>query len=151
MKRTKRISVFVFALILLSSSVSAVAFAQTESNAYISAVGAGVTTGGNGLIYVDYTVIATGTMNKVGVSTILLYTTEDDKIGNSDDKYVTSFLYIEDLYRDQMMATNTYRKVSYVEYQGVVGKKYYAELTFYAENDDGFGTMPYTTRITTAK
>ena len=152
MKITSKIRFFLIVFALFSLSIAPVASAQTVSNAYISAAGAVVTPGGNGVIYVDFTVLATGTMDKVGVSIINIFTTEDDVIGDSDDYIVKTFFYTDSpSITEQMMATDDISLVSYVEYSGVSGQKYYAKMTFYAENKDGFGTMSYTTKIATAK
>lgn len=147
MKKMQKIRVFMVVLVLFVFSAAGAASAQTNSNAYISSVSGSLSSEGNGIVGINFSIFAKGTVDKVGVSVILLYTTEDDTIGNSDDELVKTYFYTDPLYTDQMMATNTYLKVSYIDYQGVEGQRYYAKLTFYSEKDGGFGTVAHTTKI----
>ena len=97
----------------------------------------------NGKILIEADVCATETMAEVGVKSITIYEKQSD--GYYDDvktytRYNTS----------GMIATNNYTHFKSLTYQGTIGKKYYAEIAFYAKNSDGNETLYCDTNVVTA-
>ena len=128
MKRTLRIAIcLVLVFTLVSSSV---AYALTESNAYISSWNGAVSVANDGTVTVNFGTHGTGCMDKIGASQISLY---------ENGHFKQYFSAYNSLYTATMMGTNDYDFYGYVTCTGTKGNTYQALITFYAEKDGGSG------------
>ena len=128
MKRTLRIAIcLVLVFALVSSSV---AYALTESNAYLSSWNGAVSVANDGTVTVNFGTHGTGRMDKIGASEISLYENGQFK------KYYSA---LNPLYSATMMGTDDYDFYGYVTFAGTKGKTYQALITHYAEKDGGSG------------
>lgn len=137
----KLISVILVIVFLVGAPVYALA-AEARASAWFSGYGASVVASGSGKINIEFTVVGTGTMTKLGVSTIDIY--------KSNGTFVKTISYTASG-NGYMMGYNTAFHSGSVPYSGVSGQKYYAVVTFYAKNSSGSDYRNYTTSITTAK
>lgn len=136
----KRKTIHSIALVLaLCFLLSTVAFANTDSSAYISAMSANITYSGNN-INVYYTVVGRHRMDEIGVSEIRLF----EQNGNTWTKVYT-FEADDPNYTANMLSYNTSAKADQVTYSGDSTKNYYAILYFYAADANGSDTIPYYT------
>ncbi len=132
MKHTlRKISLIIVLLLLITTAVSA---AETASE-YINVTSAWITRDGNN-VKVNYYIVGTNTMDKIGVKLIYLY----EKTGNSWH-LVKTFDYTDPLYASSMMDTNTGAHSGHVTYSGYASKNYFADCRFYAEKDGGSDTF----------
>ena len=128
MKRTLRIAIcLVLVFTLVSSSV---AYALTESNAYISSWNGAVSVANDGTVTVNFGTHGTGCMDKIGASAISIY---------ENGQFRMAYYAANPLYTATMMGTNDYDFYGYVTYAGTKGNTYRALITFYAEKDGGSG------------
>lgn len=137
----KLISVILVIVFLVGAPVYALA-AEARASAWFSGYGASVVASSSGKINIEFTVVGTGTMTKLGASTIEIY--------KSNGTFVKSISYTANG-NGYMMGYNTAFHSGSVPYSGVAGQKYYAVVTFFARNSSGSDTRSYTTSITTAK
>ena len=96
---------------------------------------------GNGKINIEFRVVGTGTMTKLGASTIDIY--------KSNGTFVKTISYTASG-NGYMMGYNTAFHSGSVPYSGVAGQKYYAVVNFYAKNSSGSDYRSYTTAYKTA-
>ncbi len=128
MKRILRISL---CLVLVFSLIgTAVAYALTESNAYISSWSGAVSVSNNGTVTVNFGTHGTDLMDRIGASEISLY---------ENGQFKKYFSATNPLYTATMMGTDDYDFYGYVTYAGTKGKTYQALITVYAEKDGGSG------------
>ena len=135
-KSTLRIIAFVIVLTFLLSTA---AFAAMNASAYISATNTWITRSGN-TVKVNFTIVGTGTMDKIGVKYVYLY----ERNGNSWN-LVETFDYTDPDYDDIMMDSNSSGHAGYLPYSGHANKSYYANVRFYAEKDGGSDTIQQNT------
>lgn len=129
MKRTLRIAIcLVLVFTLVSSSV---AYALTESNAYLSSWNGAVSVANDGTVTVNFGTHGTGCMDKIGASAISIY---------ENGQFQRTYFATNPLYTATMMGTNDYDFYGYVTYAGTKGNTYRAYITHYAELDGGSGT-----------
>lgn len=131
------------ALTLSVALLVPVACAAARASDYFAVTDAVAYAEENGKILIEADVCATETMDEIGVKSITIYEKQSD--GYYDDvktytRYNTS----------GMIATNIYEHFKSITYQGTIGKKYYAEIGFYAKNSSGSETLYYDTNIVTA-
>ena len=136
--RKKTFRIFAF-IIMLTMLLSTVAFAEINASAYIAATNAFITRDGN-TVEVDFWIVGTDTMDKIGVKYIYLY----EKNGYSWN-LVKTFAYTNPLYSAAMMDYSTAGHAGYVTYSGSASKSYFAKCYFYAEKDGGSDTIPQET------
>ena len=137
-KTTRVIALIVVLMLMLST----VAFAKPTASAYINATSAWITRSGN-TVKVNYYIIGTGTMDKIGVKYIYLYESTD-----YGWTLVKTFDYTDPLYAADMMNYNSTAKAAYLPYNyGSPDKLYFADCRFYAEKDGGSDTIPQNTPI----
>lgn len=134
-KKTIRIIAFIIVITMLLSTA---VFASTNASAYIAATSAWITRDGN-TVKVNFWIVGTDAMDKIGVKYIYLY----EKTGNTW-YWVKTFSYTDPLYTN-MMDTNTGAHAAYVTYSGSASKSYYADCRFYAEKDGGSDTIQQNT------
>lgn len=128
MKRTLRITICLVLIFALVSS--SVAYALTESNAYISSWNGAVSVANDGTVTVNFGTHGTGRMDKIGASAISVY---------ENGQFKKFFSATNPLYTATMMGTNDYDFYGYASFTGTKGKTYQALITFYAEKDGGSG------------
>lgn len=127
-------------MFLISAPVQALA-AEARASAWFTGYGASIVASGNGKINVEFRVVGTGTMTKLGASTIDIY--------KSNGAFVKTISYTTSG-NEYMMKSNTAFHTGSVPYSGVAGQKYYAVVTFFAKNSSGSDTRSYTTAYKTA-
>lgn len=138
MKHTLRnISLIIFLLLLITTAVSA---AETASE-YINVTSAWITRDGDN-VKVNFYIVGTNIMDKIGVKYIYLY----EKNGNTWS-LVEAFDYTDPSYASTMMGSNTSAKSGHVTYSGYASKKYFADCRFYAEKDGGSDTFQQDTPV----
>lgn len=142
MKKTARTLLLMVLIISIMSTSVVIAYAVTpRSNAYVSSFDNEITAIGDGKVKIEFETWGTGTMDKIGASTIKVY----DQNG-----WVYSFFMSNPAYTSQMIGTKTTRFYGSVTYQGVEGNTYYATVTHYAAKGTGSGTEDYTTNSVVA-
>lgn len=127
-------------MFLISAPVHTFA-AEARASAWLSAYSASIEASGNGIITIKFRVVGTGTMTKLGASTIDIY--------KSNGAFVKTISYTTSG-NEYMMKSNTAFHTGSVPYSGVAGQKYYAVVTFFAKNSSGSDTRSYTTAYKTA-
>lgn len=144
MKQFSRRTFCLFAAFILSVVLLVpMACAAARASAYFAVTDAVAYAEKNGKILIEADVCATGMMDEIGVKSITIYEKQSD--GYYDDvktytRYNTS----------GMISTNNYEHFKSLTYQGTVGKKYYADIAFYAKDSDGNETLSSITNIVTA-
>ena len=144
MKQFSRRTFCLFAAFILSVVLLVpMACASARASAYFAVTDALAYAEENGKILIEADVCATGMMDEIGVKSITIYEKQSD--GYYDDvktytRYNTS----------GMISTNNYEHFKSLTYQGTVGKKYYADIAFYAKDSDGNETLSSITNIVTA-
>lgn len=136
----RSISVILVIVFLVSAPVHAMA-AEARASAWFTGYGASIVASGNGKINIEFRVVGTGTMTKLGASTIDIY--------KSNGTFVKTISYTASG-NGYMMGYNTAFHSGSVPYSGVAGQKYYAVVNFYAKNSSGSDTRSYTTGYKTA-
>lgn len=128
MKRTLRIAICLVLVLSLIGTV--VAYAQTESNAYISSFGGAVSVANDGTVTVNFGTHGTDLMDKIGAYAISIY---------ENGQFRKTYFATNPLYTATMMGTDDYDFYGYVTYAGTKGNTYQALITHYAEKDGGSG------------
>lgn len=136
----RSISVILVIVFLVSAPVHAMA-AEARASAWFTGYGASIVASGNGKINIEFRVVGTGTMTKLGASTIDIY--------KSNGTFVKTISYTASG-NGYMMGYNTAFHSGSVPYSGVAGQKYYAVVNFYAKNSSGSDNRSYTTGYKTA-
>ena len=132
----KKTAASLLVCIFLIQVFSPMAFAATESNAYINEYGAGLSNPSSNVIQVDFHVYGTGYMSSLGANIIYLY---------EDGALLAMFSRYNPAYTSYMMATNSYRFFGSISYPAKPGSTYYAIVTFFATDGYGTGTEGCTT------
>lgn len=135
-KRCLRILMFLIAMALV---LSMVAFAAMTESDYIAATSAWITRSGN-TVKVNFSIVGTGTMDKIGVKYVYLY-----ERNGSDWDLVETFEYTDPDYDDIMMDSDIHAHAGYLPYSGSASKSYYADCRFYAEKNGGSDTIQQNT------
>lgn len=135
-KKLRKVVALILALAVVMSTVALAADARASS--HISGYRAYIVATGNGNMNVEFAVIGTGTMTKLGAKTIQIYT------GNGT--LVKTFNYTTAGY-GSMMGANTAMYSSSISYSGIYCQNYYAVVMFYAANGSGSDVIPYTTAM----
>lgn len=136
----RSISIILVIVFLVSAPVHAFA-AEARASAWFTGYGASIVASGNGKINIEFRVVGTGTMTKLGASTIDIY--------KSNGAFVKTISYTTSG-NGYMMGYNTAYHSGSVPYSGVAGQKYYAVVTFFAKNSSGSDSRSYTTGYKTA-
>ena len=142
MKKTTRTLLLMVLIISIMSTSVVMAYAVTpRSNAYISSFNNEVSAIGDGKIKIEFETRGTGTMDKIGASTIKVY----DQNG-----WVYSFFMSNPAYTSQLIGTKSTHYYGSVIYQGVEGNTYHATVTHYAAKGSGSGTEDLTSNSAVA-
>ena len=130
-------------LALTLSLMLPMACAAENASYYFAATSAVAYAENNGEILVEAYACATGTMDVIGVESITIYEKQSD--GYYDEVYTYDHTNTSGLTR-----TNNYEFFKSVTYQGTIGNKYYAEVAFYAEDDEGYEILYHNSNVVTA-
>jgi hypothetical protein len=138
LKITAFFLLFVFSLSIgVSAAMPSTVEPRSNSYIYIAAASASAS---NGTVTISFDVTGTSKMTSIGASKIQIY-----KYGGTSPAYT----FYSSSY-PSMLGSNSIYYTSSVSYSGTSGTKYYAVVTFYAKNDNGSGTLTYTTKTVTA-
>ncbi len=138
--RTKSVRILALAL-AMAFTLGTTALATVNESYTIASKWGSLEPTGNGGMEIWFSVTGTGAMKDIGAHSISLYKANGD--------FVVSFSPTQNGY-ENMMSGDTGTYSSYVTYHGVAGERYYAVITFYAENYDGVGEYrSYTTTTET--
>lgn len=88
---------------------------------------------GNGTLRIKVDLAATGTMQEVGATKVVVY----EKNSNGD--YESVYTFTRELYPN-LITYNRLSYVTYVTYYGETGTSYYVSVAFYAKNAYGSQT-----------
>jgi hypothetical protein len=135
-KTTIRIIAVIVVLMLILSTT---AFASMTESDYIAVTSAWITRDGND-VKVNFYIVGTNIMDKIGVKYIYLY----EKNGNTWS-LVETFDYTDPNYATTLMGSNTAGKSGHVTYSGSSSKSYFANCRFYAERNGGSDTYSQNT------
>ena len=130
-------------LVLTLSLLVPMACAAEQASYYFAATDAVAYAEADGKILIEADALATDIMDVIGVESITVYEKQAD--GYYDDVYTYTRYNTSGMTR-----TNNVEHFKSVIYQGTVGKKYYARIAFYAENDEGSETLYHNTNVVTA-
>lgn len=143
MKTTLRRLSALFLVFSIFCAVSAPVVAATSDDMasprasyYISSTYASISNN-SGTVTVSFDIIATGRMTSVGATVI--------RIKDANDTTVKTFYSSS---TSGMMGYNCVSHVGSVTYNGISGKKYYAVVSFKAENSSGSDTDAFVTDYT---
>lgn len=140
---SRRLCSLIAALILTAALLVPMACAAARASAYFAVTDVVAYAEENGKILIEADACATDIMDEIGVKSITIY--EKQSNGYYDDvktytRYNTS----------GMISTNNYEHFKSITYQGTIGKKYYAEIAFYAKDSEGNETLYSNTNVVTA-
>jgi len=122
-------------LLLISSTAYAAMPSDDEINAsdYITSTGVGASRTGN-TIRIDFDILGTGPMIKIGATYIYLYSVDSDGY----ESLVKTYYYLSgEPYASQMMGYFTSYHAGYVTYAGSSDYTYYAQVELHANNSTG--------------
>jgi hypothetical protein len=123
--------ILVMALMVpVSVSAAAPETVMPRASDYLMGYTAYVCAMGNGKLEIWFEVTGTGTQEYLGVMRIYLYESTD----NANWYWVKYFSHTD---YDQMLLTNAWDVMDYVEYQGVVGRYYKAYVGIWGGPDPG--------------
>lgn len=139
MKKTMRVIAVVLVLISILSIPVQAEDIEPRASYYIASYFAQIIPKGDGKIKIDFTITGTGEMTKIGASVIEVY----DANGGCVKTYRSAF-------NSNMMEEDTFYMRSNFIYSGTSGTQYYAKVTFYAANANGYDSKIYYTQTKTA-
>ena len=142
MKRIfSRVTVFLFAVMLLIGTVSA----SARSSLYLDCYRAWLTPKSGAKINVTIDVQAVGDMDSIGALDVTIYESSDGGSSWDVDRIYYSALYPELLQQDTYLYYETP-----LSHQGTAGYKYFAVVTVYAGDSTGSDSREYQTTTVTA-
>lgn len=139
MKKTMRVIAVVLVLISVLSIPVQAEDIEPRASYYIASYYANIIPQGDGKIKIDFTITGTGEMTQIGATLIEVY--------DANGGFVKAFRRIN---YSNMIEKNTFYMRSNLTYSGTSGTQYYAKVTFYAENADGYDSKIYYTQTKTA-
>ena len=142
-KFTPRLCALMATLTLVLTLLVPMACAAETASYYFIGTDAVAYAEADGKIYIEAECIGTGVMDEIGVESITIYERQSD--GYYDDVYTYTRYNTSGMIR-----YNNYEHFKSVTYQGTVGKKYYAEIAFYAEDSEGNETLYHSSNVVTA-
>ena len=117
--------------------------AEIQASNYFVSEKAAITAVGNGKIAIEIDVRGTAEMKELGASDVYVYEVQPD------GRYTQVAHYTREKY-PVLIKKDVSQAIIQMTYQGVVGKKYYAEAKCYAKNGSGSGTRWVSSSIVTA-
>lgn len=146
MKKSLRYVVFLMLAVAMCVGTVAAAAENARSSLYLNCYRAWLTAESSGKISVAVDVQAVDYMDEVGASCIEIF--ESDDGGKTWDSVR---VYIKSLYPEMVVEDDYWYYDAPIEYQGVVGRKYFACVTAYAADSTGYDEKEYNTGIVTAR
>lgn len=139
MNRTIRsLAMFLAFVIFISVPVSAMEMPPSRASYYFAAVGARLIKSTTTSFEVEFDVTATGAMDKIGATTIVVERSSDCI------NWTTIKTYRSSSY-SSMIRSNSAGHLSRITHPGTPGYYYRAKITFYAENSSGSAIYDYYT------
>lgn len=134
----KRKTAFIIALALIFAMCFSVpAYATVyRANPVISLTYGSISNGGNGDIYINFSLTTKNPCTKLGASDITLYKAD----GTFLKHYSSSAFAV-------MLTYDTFTYGNSLYYPGNVGESYYAVITYYAEYEGNGYSVTYTTDV----
>lgn len=114
--------------------------ASARASAYFDYTNLAITNISNGSIKIKLHVLATGTMQEVGATEVVIYEKKSD--GGFDPVYT----FTKENY-PSMVTYNRMSYITYLTYYGSTGKSYYVLAAFYAKNSSGSQTKWVSTSV----
>lgn len=118
-------------VLMLTACFTTTAFASAQASDYIDSYNTFLYSPGEGKVQVWFDVKGNATSDEVGVLTVILRSSTDKEHWTTEKTY----RYYD---YDNMLAYNTMKHISYVEYSGETGLYYQAQVTVWV-GDDGDG------------
>ena len=141
-KLLSRITVFVFAMIILVGNV----FAAEQSSLYLSAYRAWLTPEAGGVIDVTIQVQAVDYMDDVGALYVEIWESPD-----GGDTWDCATIYRNSMYPELLVQDDYLYYDTPISYEGTPGYKYYAIVEVYAGDSTGWDSKEYQTYTVTAR
>lgn len=146
MKKSLRYVVFLMLAVAMCVGTVAAAAGNARSSLYLGVYRAWLTAESGGKISVAVDVQAVDYMDEVGASCIEIFESDD-----GGETWDSVRVYIKSLYPEMVVEDDYWYYDAPIEYQGVVGRKYFACVTAYAADSTGYDEKEYNTGIVTAK
>ena len=141
-KVLKSFSICLIIVAMLCTTAYAAQPDGLQSNSYIVKTTVSPVAFADGVIEFDCAVVATGTMDMVGIEQIVFY--------QSDGTRLDSHYYTDPGCKD-MMGYNSGSHTADIQFQGKPGQSYYAVVAFYARKGNGSGGVEMTSSLIQAK
>lgn len=132
-----------FSLMVSASAAAPGSEVEPQASSYFVAESLGLAAVGGGKVLAKLNVASVGKMQELGATDFYIYEVQ------SDGRYTQVAHYTRDRY-PVLIKKDVSQAIVQMTYQGVVGKKYYAEAKCYAKNDSGSGTRWASSSIITA-
>lgn len=132
-----------FSLMVSASAAAPGSEVEPQASSYFVAESLGLAAVGGGKVLAKLNVASVGKMQELGATDIYIYEVQ------SDGRYTQVAHYTRDRY-PMLIKKDVSQAIVQMTYQGVVGKKYYAEAKCYAKNTSGSGTRWASSSIITA-
>lgn len=132
----KKSAALILVFVIVLNVFPQIAFAETKSNAYITACGASISKPSSNTVRIDFNVAATDDMSCLGASTVILY---------KDGSPVKTFSRYDSRYTAYMVTTNSDIFYGHLSYSNASAGTYYAVVYFFATNETGTGYASYIT------
>ena len=142
-KNARRLCGLAAVLTLALSIMVPMACAAEQASDYFAGTSAVAYAEADGQIYIEGDCSGTDLMDEIGIESITIY--EKQSNGYYDDVYTYTRYNTSG-----MISYNDYEHFKSITYQGTVGKKYYAEIAFYAEDSEGNETLYHDSNVVTA-
>lgn len=139
MRRINRALSLILVIVIIVSVSSLSAFARASE--YINLTTATISSPSKGKVTVDFSVIGTGYMNRIGVQKIEIYKSNDEK---ADTIYSTDAGY------SHLMISNDYKHEGAASCSVPTGYRYYAIVYFYASDSKGSDVIEHETNLVRA-
>lgn len=131
---------FILAILIVASIFSLPASASILESDYINSYTTGLNQGtSNGQLKLNYTLVGTGTMDKIGISKIVVYKSDG-----------TWYRTIYGTVSNGLLEQNTFVAFGTYRFTVAAGVSYYCKVTYYAEKNGGYDTRTVQTRTVTA-
>lgn len=131
----------VFSIPAAAAAASAPSPAQPQSDAYIAAYYAGISSQSKGTVTVDFSTTGTGLMDTVGATSIVVYKWNSTQpVASLSSSYTAS-----------MLGHYCFGHSNSYTFTVTPGEEYYAYVYCYAAKDGGSSTRAYRTPYVTAK
>lgn len=139
----KRFSALTVAFVLTLTMLIPMACAAPRASDFFAGTDAVAYAEEDGEILIEADVLATGIMDEIGVKSITIYEKQSDGYYDAVRTYTR-------YNTSGMISRNDVEHFKSLTYQGTVGKKYYAEVAFYAKDETGSEILYHNSNVVTA-